>query len=75
LALVEAGESFEITSHGRPVALLAPLPVGRESQVRRLRAQGRLIDPRGDISRFVREHPPVMPDGAVDASSARPRGC
>ncbi|MGH2928410.1 MAG: type II toxin-antitoxin system Phd/YefM family antitoxin, partial [Solirubrobacteraceae bacterium] len=37
LRLVEAGQTVEITDRGRPVAVLAPLPVG---PLARLRASG-----------------------------------
>jgi prevent-host-death family protein len=41
LRRVEAGETFEVTERGQPIALLAPLP--RQSDaLRRLAAAGRL---------------------------------
>ena len=40
LRRVEAGETFEVTDRGRPVAVLAPLP--DRSPVERLRALGEL---------------------------------
>ncbi len=46
LRLVEQGETVEITDRGRPVALLAPLPVG--SPLARMRAAGE-IDPATEV--------------------------
>ena len=40
---VQAGESFEVTDRGRPVAQLTPLPKG--SRIQELIATGRLIPP------------------------------
>ena len=42
------GERFEVTDHGRPVALLIPL-TGNESPLARLIAQGRASSPKGDL--------------------------
>ncbi len=47
LRRVEAGESFEITSRGRPVALLRPLP--ETGVLERLEASGRLSRAEGDV--------------------------
>jgi prevent-host-death family protein len=41
LRRVEAGETIQITDRGRPVAVLAPLPVSEPLQ--RLRASGEVI--------------------------------
>jgi prevent-host-death family protein len=38
---VKAGETLEVTEHGRPVAVLAPLPE-TTSVIERLRREGRL---------------------------------
>jgi prevent-host-death family protein len=38
---VKAGETLEVTEHGRPVAVLAPLPQ-TTSVIERLRREGRL---------------------------------
>lgn len=46
LRAVEAGETFEVTDRGRPVALLVPVP--RESRLERLVASGRLVPAAGD---------------------------
>ena len=40
LRRVEAGETFEVTDRGRPVALLAPIP--EQGPLERLRASGEL---------------------------------
>ena len=47
LRRVEAGETFEVTDRGRPVALLAPLPT--QSVLERLRASGDLTVARADL--------------------------
>lgn len=41
LRRVEAGETFEVTDRGRPVAMLCPLPDG--DPLERLRASGDLV--------------------------------
>ena len=41
---VKAGESLEVTEHGRPVALLRPLPASR-SAFDRLVAEGLIVLP------------------------------
>lgn len=48
LRRVARGETLEVTEHGRPVAMLAPLPQG-ESVLERLRAAGLLIPAKGDL--------------------------
>jgi prevent-host-death family protein len=40
---VEQGESVTITRHGRPVAMLVPLPASRESRAREAAAKIRLL--------------------------------
>ena len=47
LRRVEAGETFEVTDRGRPVALLAPLPT--QGVLERLRASGDLRPARADL--------------------------
>ncbi len=41
LRLVERGEVIEITDHGRPVAMLSPLPAG--SPYEQLLAEGQIV--------------------------------
>jgi antitoxin (DNA-binding transcriptional repressor) of toxin-antitoxin stability system len=41
---VKAGESLEVTEHGRPVAILAPVP-GQSTALQRLVASGRATPP------------------------------
>ena len=48
LRRVERGERLEVTEHGRPVAVLAPLAEA-ETPLARLVASGRLLPPRGDL--------------------------
>jgi prevent-host-death family protein len=45
---IKRGERLEVTEHGRPVAVLAPLPVPRNA-LDRLIASGRVMAPRGDL--------------------------
>lgn len=48
LRRVAAGETLEVTDHGQPVAVLAPLPPAATA-VARLVATGRASAPRGDL--------------------------
>lgn len=48
LARVGAGETFEVTDRGRPVALLTPLPGGRSWE--RLAHSGELTTAEGDAA-------------------------
>lgn len=47
LRRVEAGETLEVSSRGRPIALLVPIPKG--DTLDRLEAEGRLRRGRGDL--------------------------
>jgi len=47
LRRVEAGETLEVTEHGRPVARLAPLSPAQTSVLDRLIAEGRAFPGRG----------------------------
>jgi prevent-host-death family protein len=48
LRRVEAGETIEVTDHGRPVAILAPLP--DRGALERLRASGDLVPSDRDLA-------------------------
>jgi prevent-host-death family protein len=48
LRRVERGERLEVTEHGRPVAVLAPLPAA-DRPITRLVASGRLSAPDGEL--------------------------
>jgi prevent-host-death family protein len=48
LRRVEAGETFEVTDRGRPVAVLAPLP--DRSPTERLSASGDLVPSQHDLN-------------------------
>ena len=48
LRRVEAGESFEVTDRGRPVAVLVPLR--DESPLSRMRSSGEMEPARGDLN-------------------------
>lgn len=45
---IKRGERLEVTEHGRPVAVLAPLPA-QQNALDRLVASGRVMAPRGDL--------------------------
>ena len=45
---VKAGETLEVTEHGRPVARLTPNPPERQSVYERLVAEGVITPARGD---------------------------
>jgi prevent-host-death family protein len=48
LRRVEKGERLEVTEHGRPVAILAPLPPA-DRPLSRLIAAGRVLAPEHDL--------------------------
>ncbi|MBI2205823.1 MAG: type II toxin-antitoxin system prevent-host-death family antitoxin [Candidatus Rokubacteria bacterium] len=48
LRRVAEGTTFQVTEHGRPVAVLAPLAAGT-TPLERLVAAGRAAAPRGDL--------------------------
>jgi prevent-host-death family protein len=58
LRRVERGERLEVTEHGRPVAILAPLEPG-ESPLARLVASGRALPPTADILSLLPPRGPV----------------
>lgn len=60
---VQRGETIEVTHHGSPVAVLAPLPADR---VERLVASGELT-PGKPIGRALRRHPVT---GEISAGEA-----
>lgn len=59
LRRVEAGETFEVTERGRPVALLVPT-AGESDAIRRLAAQGRLAH----VGRGLQFAPPPYEGGS-----------
>lgn len=58
---VKEGERLEVTEHGRPVALLVPLPDASENSLARMIADGRVIPAQGDLGEFLRNNPPLPP--------------
>lgn len=64
LRRVEQGETIEITDRGRPVALLAPLPVG--SPLERMRAAGEIDAAAGDLDDLP--DPITLPSGVEHPS-------
>ena len=48
LRRVERGERLEVTDHGRPVAVLSPLPAA-DRALTRLISAGRLVAPEGEL--------------------------
>jgi prevent-host-death family protein len=62
---VKDGERLEVTEHGRPVALLVPLPPEND-QIARLIAEGKMIPAKGSLRDWLRDNPPLkieLPDG------------
>jgi len=43
LKRVEEGETFEVTDHGRPVAVLSPVSTSRQPRLERLAREGWII--------------------------------
>ena len=67
LRRVIAGETLEVTEHGRPVARLTPLPRG-DDPIERLAAEGRLAQrARGDLLDLG---PPLPSTGPLSISRA-----
>jgi prevent-host-death family protein len=56
LRRVEAGETIEVTDHGRPVALLTPIP--QVSRLEQLKAAGDVEPAEGDLDDLG---PPLAP--------------
>ena len=57
LRRVKVGESIEITERGLPVARL--VPIRQTSRLDQLVAEGRATPARGNLSDYVKEHPPL----------------
>jgi prevent-host-death family protein len=57
---VKAGETLEVTEHGRPVGLLTPLPRADMSTLDRLVAEGRATRGTGDPAAHLRSHDPIV---------------
>jgi prevent-host-death family protein len=58
---VQAGETFELTDHGHPVARLVPLR--HRSRYEQLVAEGRIVPPEGSLADLLeREREPSRPD-------------
>jgi len=64
LRRVEAGESFEVTDRGRPVALLGPLV--DYGPFERLRVAGDVVSATGDLKELA--EPIALPAGAEPPS-------
>ena len=54
---VKEGERLEVTEHGRPVALLVPLP-DDDDPLDRMIAEGRAIPASRDLQEVLRQYPP-----------------
>lgn len=61
---VKEGERLEVTEHGRPVALLVPLPPADDLYAR-LVAEGKIVPARADFQEYLRTRPrlPPLPGG------------
>lgn len=55
---VKEGERLEVTEHGRPVALLVPLPP-EEDQIARLVAEGKMRPAKGSLREWLAQNPPL----------------
>src|SRR5512145_1715944 len=55
---VKEGERLEVTEHGKPVALLVPLPPEGD-QIARLVAEGKMIPAKGSLREWLRENRPI----------------
>ena len=55
---VKEGERLEVTEHGKPVALLVPLPP-EDDPLARMIAEGRVTPARYDLQEYLRAHPPL----------------
>jgi prevent-host-death family protein len=71
LRLVEAGETFEVTDRGRPIALLTPVPDA--SPIEQLRAVGELSERDGTIEELPEPLPLPAGHEAPSAILARLR--
>jgi prevent-host-death family protein len=69
LRRVEAGETFEVTDRGRPVAVLGPIPQG--SALERLRATGDVTPGEGALEDLPEPMP--LPRGQEPPSSVLAR--
>lgn len=67
LARVEAGEVFEVTLFGRPVAQLRPKPAGERSSMARLVAEGRVTPP---LNPNTADLPPAVASTTGTSASA-----
>ena len=55
---VKEGERLEVTEHGKPVALLVPLPP-EDDPLARMIAEGRVTPARYDLQEYLRNPPPL----------------
>jgi len=58
LERVKAGERLEVTEHGRPVALLVPLPPATDALARWI-AEGRVRAATADLAETLERYPPL----------------
>jgi len=73
LRRVEAGETLEVTEHGRPVARLGPLPPTRMSVLERLVAEGRAVSGGGGNLADLGLPPDIGPGPALSDVLAQMR--
>ena len=67
LRRIRAGETFTVTDHGRPVALLIPVPGGVEDPLADLVAAGRVL---AGPARTTALPPPARPREASRSATA-----
>jgi prevent-host-death family protein len=61
LRRIEAGETLEVTEHGRPVARLTPLPAQRMGALDRMVSEGRAISGTGGDLADLGQPPEIGP--------------
>ncbi len=74
LRRVEAGETLEVTEHGRAIARLGPLPPLRMGSLERLVAEGRAIAGTGGSLADLGLPPAIGPGPALSEVLAEMRG-
>ncbi len=70
---MEAGETLEVTEHGRPVARLGPLPPQRMGALERLVAEGRATAGTGGTLADLGPPPAIGPGPALSKVLAQMR--
>ena len=59
LRRIKQGETLEVTEHGKPVALLTPMPIKEMGILDRMIAEGRATPAKGDLMTILGDLPPI----------------